>query len=195
MKIELLKTSLLAMFLLASHGVAVAARPYENAPRDQVIREAENLRWAAISELGLRRDKEAIPLLRKIADNPENTEPTRFRAQLSLAQLDQLQEFQNFTMGLSSTNPDEKMNAIRILGDIGTNRAVRELVKVLDDPGAPPRRKGHVQRPSYAMSAVDSLTKALPSVWAQFLKESNGKGVVPIPRWKAWWEEHSNDYK
>jgi hypothetical protein len=102
--------------------------------------------------------------------------------------------FSEIKSALVSSNYQKKTAAMYKLGQIGTPKAVRLLIPILDENSGGYRKGRDLSTPDYSMVAADSLRTALPEVWKRMLRDSNGKGVVPIPAWKAWWKENEVNF-
>jgi hypothetical protein len=99
--------------------------------------------------------------------------------------------FNAIEKALKSSNYETKTAAIYKLGKVGTPRAVRLLIPILNENFGGYRKGRDFSTPNFDMAAADSLRFALPHVWEKMLEDSHGKGVVLIPAWKAWWEQNA----
>jgi hypothetical protein len=193
--------TLLCLELAIFSSLALAERHthFENSPLAEIVAAATEYNPVAIIELGLRREKSSMALLRQIAQEPDIPEPAAKRsasykdrlvsrkleghnkshheARIALARMGDEKYFKDFIGGLSSPDPSKRAEAIWDLTDIGDKRAVKFLIPLLDDDGTPPA-SGEVLRPPIRFFVEDALEKILPDVRNKFVKDSQGRGTT-----------------
>lgn len=208
--------------MLTSFASAERHTRYEKSSAQDVIEAAGGNYHVldAIIELGNRRERSSIDLLKKIAEEPSAVVPTqqngrvlsRFdqnealfaereniahhEAKIALAKMRINPYFNDFVSGLSSTDTNRRSNCIVDLGEIGDKSTVKFLIPLLDSPIPVGHSRGRaVERMPDSLLAAGALSQILPAVSLQFIKNSTSKGYVPIPTWKAWWKENKADYE
>lgn len=216
--------------IIAFPAMAQRIARYDTAEAKDLIKAAGKYDANAVTELGRRRERSAIELLKRIAEEADVPEPPaqaylpvdkmleahrlEFRnlshldAKIALARMGEGNYFDEFVVGLSSSNVDWREKCIKYLGEIGDKRAVQYIIPLLDDPATGPRPPvPHFSTPHHhidrvfplpvALVAQDYLVRQLPDVAAQLDQEyhaKGGKGGAHILAWKDWWSKHHGEY-
>jgi HEAT repeat protein len=178
---------------------------------------------SAILARGEQNDAASIPLMEQIVAAPVPTEAeiqhqgSRRRkdvieeyreagiaAKMALTKMKVHDYFDEFVVGLSTSDADWKSHCADALGYIGDRRAVRHLIPLLDDVKMvrlPPRQrrgKGSEVNVGASVSAAQALEKLLPQEAAKLLEAYPAKDTSaprPTPAdWKKWWQDNKAKY-
>lgn len=184
---------------------------------DQLEKRAAIFDSGAIKELGIRKERSAVALLEKIADEPDlarlpppppghidiKTQDAaadiHYRnlshkaARIALARIGVEKYFEEFIIGLSSSNGLWRSQCISDLGEIGDKKAVKYLIPILDDNTAPTNLPVRRHPSLYSTVAIDSLVRILPEIEKQFqVNHPNRHGTDA--EWKRWWEQNKDTF-
>lgn len=176
----------------------------------------------AILAAGLKNDKEAIPLLRRLVStpNPNENERTKrhksesipdrkreehnartidiryrdsnFAARAALTKMKADDYLNDFIAELSTANVSWKIDVIDYLGYIGDARAVKHLGPLLFDDSKPFRSHGPV--PVVSAAAVRAMGAMLKEPLAEIQRQNPGKAFL-LPEWKKWWKDNEARFK
>jgi HEAT repeat protein len=85
--------------------------------------------------------------------------------------------FDEYVIGLSSSNGAWRVKCIRYLGEIGDKRAVKYLIPILGDDR--PAKIVHGRRSGlYSLAAAEALRDILPDVFEQFAQKHSRHGFI-----------------
>jgi hypothetical protein len=178
---------------------------------------------SAILARGKQNDAASIPLMEQIVATPVPTEAeiqlqdsrrrkdvideykeASIAAKMSLTKMKVHDYFDEFVVGLSTSDADWKSRCADALGYIGDRRAVKHLIPLLDDikmvrlPPHQRRGKGSEVNVGASVSAAQALEKLLPQEAAKILQDHPAKDTSahrPSPAdWKKWWQDNKDKY-
>lgn len=185
--------NLFCVGLLALSATLVFARGTDTPPDlaqalqvKELIARAANSDNGAIFELGRRREKSAMALLRKISKGSEATTAAR----VALAKMGDAESLNYFIVGLSSSNGQVKAESIYILGEIGDRKAVKHLAPFLLEGCFPTPHRGV----PFPMAASMALQKILPDVAVGLKQQYPGYKRSRSEQWRGWWNEHRGEF-
>lgn len=167
-----------------------------------------------VMELGSRTDPRILPIVSKAAAGYENrivragreknirVDPwfiqfdidVRFAAKQVAAKLGNKSYFEEFVVGLSTTNGYYKRDCIIALGYVGDRAAIRYLILLISDQGSPEKSTPGYDPGTYAHDALMQLRKLIPpDELPKSLKDS-----APIEQIRAdlrsWWKQRKKHY-
>jgi HEAT repeat protein len=213
-----------AILCLALAFPALAMSPDEAKQHssNDLISAAKRHDPAAIRELGRRREQSSLRLLREIAIEPDVVvsddqvrkqktwasksaardkwmqdtfaNQSHLFAKIALARMGDDKYFDEFIVGISSTNPEWRRQCIVTLGEIQDKRAVKFLIPLLDDQSAPPGPRGEISTP-YNFAATAALQTILPDVDHEFRNKYGRDGTYFVDGWKEWWKGNKDAYE
>ena len=211
------RSILTAALVVALQGISIAEgkNPFEGFAElslDELHNRAKERQPGALMELALRKDRTAIPLLRELARAKPSKEEiaaarnrkalfwgyqkTRTRAKIALARMNDEPSFQEFIVGLSTTNGEWKADCIEALGYIGDSRAVKHLGPLLFDDTGPDLGSIHEISLSFGNQAGRALSKILPDEFAVMKKQNPDFHEIKQEEfWRKWWLKNRDKYK
>jgi hypothetical protein len=186
---------LLWIAVIGCQGGMLAGPQAEPAKRlQELLQAAERGDRQAILELGSLGDKSAIPVLNRIAGQPDRFHEAAASAHMALAKLGVQSEFDLIVKDLHSDDPAVQYNAVQKLEYIASPQAIRTLIGLLDDSkwrtgksvrgphGEPPQDKLIYVPQSYA--AMQALARIVPN---PPVPPGTEPADALIPVWRKWW--------
>ena len=159
------------------------------APLSQLRLRAAGRDRDAILALGYKNDREAVPLLKKLA-----TSDKPYTARAALTRMRAADHMNDFVVGLSTTNRVWKINCILFLGYIHDKRAIKHLVPLLDDNSGFENDSGdNITMPVSAHAAL-AMSDSLEDEVKKIRKADPSRGMSSPTAWKQWWETNKVNY-
>jgi len=205
------------LVLIGNLYSADVERPFRSMKSADLLVKSRQHSVKAIRELGMRKDKSAIGVLKNLASEPDveiqistgyirSTErreirkkemrrSSRMEARIALARIGETGYLEEFIIGLSSSNLNWKSECIRRLAEIGDKRAVAHLIPILDDDSAPPSEAFGHDKMVFSFQAALGLKVLLPDVHAGFVVKHNGRGKLFRDDWKNWWSLNKDKFQ
>lgn len=178
-----------------------------------------------ILALGFRNDKVSIPMLRQFVATPVPTEADYLQAyktrgyprwilrqkyrdasraaKMALSRMGEKSYFDEFVVGLSTTDAEWRTVCIQALGYIGDKRALKYLGPILAETGEASEQrsetddhgKPRVEKYYYGPYSGIAESAFLDILLPEFMDKYHDRRAVPIGRWKEWWKENQDKYK
>lgn len=209
------------MFIGSAAFGNVLDRPYKTVSDSELTEKIDRHDADAIRELGYRKSHPRVSKLKEIAeqDQPPQDAIQKFShgkpalekkyrhiftrnyavasqaAKMALAKLGDEVAFNEFVVGLSTSNPDYRSDCILALGYIGNKSAVKDLGPILLEKGGPPVRSKDDWPTPYSTLAEMSLGNILPNVLSDIQKKNPTKRIHFHDEWKSWWNANKDQYK